>query len=69
MALKKLFILVLIICNFICLYIATDSSFYEQITSNPERGVLYQTPTIIMLSTFISNFIVLTLVDFRKKIY
>lgn len=68
MALKKLLILVLIIFNFVCLYLATDKSAYNQIMSQ-ESGILYQAPTIIMLSTFITNLIVLTLVDFRKRLY
>jgi hypothetical protein len=68
MALKKLLILVLIISNFVCLYLATDKSIYNQIMSQ-ESGILYQAPTIIMLSTFITNLIVLTLVDFRKRLY
>lgn len=68
MALKKLLILVLIIFNFVCLYIATDKSVYSQIMSQ-DSGILYQIPTIIMLCTFITNLIVLTLVDFRKRLY
>mgnify|MGYP000889086182 CR=1 FL=1 len=68
MAFKKLLILVLIISNFVCLYLATDKSIYNQIMSQ-ESGILYQAPTIIMLSTFITNLIVLTLVDFRKRLY
>lgn len=68
MALKKLLILVLIIFNFVCLYIATDKSVYDQIM-NQGSGILYQAPTIIMLCTFITNLIVLTLVDFRKRLY
>ncbi|MFA7445831.1 MAG: hypothetical protein WCY89_07775 [Flavobacteriaceae bacterium] len=69
MALKKLFILVLIIFNFVCLYIATDKSVYNQIVLSQDSGVLYQAPTIIMLCTFITNLIVLTLVDFRKRMF
>lgn len=68
MALKKLLILVLIISNFVCLYIATDKSVYNEII-NQENGVLNHTPTIIMLGTFITNLIVLTLVDFRKSLH
>lgn len=69
MALKKLLILVLIIFNFVCLYIATDKTVYNQIVLSQDNGVLYQTPTIIMLCTFITNLIVLTLVDFRKRMF
>jgi hypothetical protein len=68
MALKKLLILVLIIFNFVCLYLATDKSAYNQIMGQ-DSGILYQTPTIIMLCTFVTNLIVLTLVDFRKRLY
>lgn len=62
MELKKLLLFVLIISNFICLYIISDLGMFNQISISDLKE-----PLFILLITIAANFIVLTIASLKDR--
>ena len=62
MELKKLLLFILIIFNFICLYIIADLGMLNQITETELKN-----PGFLLLLTIAANFIVLTIASLKDR--